>query len=324
MEYRELGGTGVKISEISFGAGPVPALMTDERPTDIQQQTIRRALEAGINWFDTAASYGEGRSERHLGISLKELDALDQAHIATKVRLMPDQLDDIAGNIRKSVIQSLERLQRNSVTLIQLHNSITENRGDQHTSITPQDVLGKNGVLQTLEKLRSDRLFQHIGLTGLGDMPSLAEVIKSGSFQTIQVCYNILNPSAGRPMPEDFDDVNYGNIMAECARQNMGVIVIRVLAGGAVAGHPPSAHTKRTRFFPLSMYERDREKAKRLGEKLPPGLSLKEAAVRFALNAPQASTALVGLSNPDQVDEMAGFCSDAPLEKRFMEAIRAI
>lgn len=321
MQYRKLGKTGIEISEIAFGAGPVPALMTDDSPNDTQLQTIHQALEAGINWFDTAATYGEGRSERHLGVSLKELGSPDNIHIATKVRLMPDQLDNIFDNAKKSVMQSLDRLQLDSVTLIQLHNSITKSRGDQHTSITPHDVLGNDGVLAAFEELRSDGIVQHIGLTGLGDTQSLIEVIHSGQFETIQVCYNILNPSAGYHVSADFDDVDYGNIIAECAKQDMGVIAIRVLAGGALAGQPPSAHTMKTKFFPLAMYERDRKKAANLESKLSSGLGLKEVAVRFALSNPAISTALIGFSDPEQVNEAVSFCRKGTLEKQCMEKI---
>ena len=334
MEYRLLGrkqrttssyrNTGIKVSAISFGAGPVPALMTNGNQTEIQRQTVRRAIEAGINWFDTAASYGDGESEKNLGTALKELDASGGVHVATKVRLMPDQLDNIGENVKTSVMTSLERLQLERVTLIQLHNSITQNRGDQYTSITPQDVLGPAGVLEAFELLKSDGLVQHIGLTGLGDTSALVEVIRSGAFETIQVCYNILNPSAGQTMPEGFDDTDYGNIITECTNQRMGVIAIRVFAGGAIAGNPPSAHTLKTRFFPLSLYERDLEKSASLMKVIPSGMSLKEAALRFVLSEPNISTALIGFSNPEQIDEAIRYCSSGPLAKRVIERLNTM
>ena len=91
MIYRPLGNTGIKVSAIAFGAGPVPALMTDTTE-DAQVDTIRRAIAGGINWFDTAATYGNGTSELNLGKTLRELGEPEGIHIATKVRLTPDQL----------------------------------------------------------------------------------------------------------------------------------------------------------------------------------------------------------------------------------------
>ena len=153
MEFRVLGSTGISVSAISFGAGPVPALMTDASQANPQREAIRHAIEAGINWFDTAATYGDGESERSLGAALKELGALSRVHVATKVRVMPDQLDSIKESVKGSVYASLRRLQLERVPLIQLHNPITRNRGDQFTSITANDVLGADGVLSACRDL---------------------------------------------------------------------------------------------------------------------------------------------------------------------------
>ena len=150
------------------------------------------------------------------------------------------------------------------------------------------------------------------------------EVIRSGAFETIQVCYNILNPSAGRAMPEGFDDTDYANIIAECINQRMSVIAIRVFAGGAIAGNPPSAHTLKTRFFPLSLYERDLEKSTSLMKVIPSEMSLKEAALRFVLSEPNISTALIGFSTPEQVDEAIRYCSAGPLAKQVIERLSTI
>jgi len=322
MEYRLLGDTGIKVSAISFGAGPVPALMTDEEQSASQFQAVSRALEVGINWFDTAATYGNGKSEENLGIMLKELGALNNVHVATKVRLTPDQLDYIGESVKDSIMGSFRRLQLERVRLIQIHNAITQNRGDQYTSITPRDVLGPGGVLEALESLKSDGFVEHLGLTGLGDTSALVEVIRSKAFDTIQVCYNILNPSAGQPMPEGFDGIDYGNIIEECVNQGMGVIAIRVLAGGAVAGNPPSEYTLRARVFPLSIYERDMERAARLEKALPSGMNLKEAAVRFVLSNLDISTALIGFSNSEQINEANRFCSSGPLANQVTSQLK--
>src|SRR6186997_3334349 len=92
VKFRPLGKTGIRISELSFGAGPVSGLMTDPNQRPQQCATIARALEAGINWFDTAATYGAGQSEINLGATLADLRAGDAVHVATKVRLAPEQL----------------------------------------------------------------------------------------------------------------------------------------------------------------------------------------------------------------------------------------
>jgi aryl-alcohol dehydrogenase (NADP+) len=94
----------------------------------------------------------------------------------------------------------------------------------------------------------------------------------------------------------------------------MGVFAIRVLAGGALAGRPPSPHTLKTPFFPLALYERDCQRAERLATLLPPGMPREEAAVRFALSHPGVTSAIVGLGTPEEVADAARFAAAGPLD----------
>jgi aryl-alcohol dehydrogenase-like predicted oxidoreductase len=302
MQYRPLGKTGIQISALAFGAGPVSTLMVGE-DCDRQRAVVSRALGAGINWFDTAATYGNGQSERSLGRQLAELSAASRVHVATKVRFMPTDLDDFRRVARQSFMESLHRLQLSRVTLLQLHNSITRRRGDEPTSITPEDVLGPNGVLAAFRELQKEGLVDHLGLTGIGNPGSLREVVRSGNFATMQVPYHLLNPSAGQVMDESFDETNYGNIIQDCGEMGMGVLAIRVLAGGALAGNEPSPHTLKTPFFPLALYERDRARAEQLRVAIGPNRELPKEAIRFVLAHPHISAALIGFGEPSQIDE---------------------
>jgi aryl-alcohol dehydrogenase-like predicted oxidoreductase len=231
------------------------------------------------------------------------LGAADGVHLATKVRLMPEHLGDIGKCVRESVAGSLRRLRVDRVALLQLHNSVTARAGDQPTSITPGHVLDSGGVLEAMARLQQDGLVQHLGLTGLGEPAAMRTVIESGKFATIQIPYNLLNPSAGQLVGADWDEADYGNVIADCARMRMGVFAIRVFEGGALVGKTPSAHTLTTKFFPLDLYERDRARAARMAETLPKGLTLKEAALRFVLAHPQITSAIVGFADPAEVSE---------------------
>jgi aryl-alcohol dehydrogenase-like predicted oxidoreductase len=320
MQYRPLGTTGIRISAVSFGAGPVPGLLTRGDAADTQRTTLRRALDAGINWFDTAATYGDGQSELSLGRALRELSA-DHVHVATKVRLSTESLTDIRGFVHRSVRESLQRLGRTRVSLIQLHNSITPRRGDQPTSITPADVLGPKGVLETFRELREEQLVDHCGLTGLGEVNALREVIGSGGFESIQAPYHLLNPTAGVSFAPAGIEADYGNIFDDCARQGMGILAIRVFAGGALAGLPPSAHTKTTKFFPLAIYERDSRRAAALAKEVGPFPSLRELAIRFVLSHHSVSSALIGFSSPEQIDEALTFAERGPLDRQLVATL---
>jgi len=318
MEYRSLGSTGIKISAVSFGAGPVSGLMTAE-DVDRQAAVIARAVEQGVNWFDTAATYGAGQSEINLGSALKGFGTKSNLHVATKVRLALEESGSIGDQIKRSFRASLGRLGLERVTLLQLHNAVTRARGDEPTSLSVRDVIGPGGVLDTFDELKASGQVQLVGLTGTGQPQAMREVIATGAFETIQVPYHLLNPSAGQPMTSRFLETDYGNVIKDCAEQNMGVLAIRVLAAGAIIGNRPSAHTLKTPFFPLDLYERDARRAARIQDQLGESCSMSELALRFVLSHPHVSSALIGFGKPAHVDEAvsslnAGHLSDDVLQ----------
>lgn len=323
MLNRPLGRTGIDVSTVSFGAGPVSALMTSPEKRDEQRRVIERAIELGINWFDTAATYGEGRSEESLGRVLDELQLAGQVHVATKVRIPPQQTQDLRGYVLWSLEESLKRLRLPRISLLQIHNSITTNRNDLPTSLAPQDILATGGVLDGMLELQNSGLVEHLGMTGLGDATALIEVLKSGHFAAVQAPYNLLNPSAGREMPADYAETNLGNLFAACRELNVGVLAIRVYAGGALAGQPPSAHTLTTKFFPLELYRRDQARAAAVAGTLPKEMSLPEVALRFAIAHPGVASALIGLGSVEQVEQAVAFAERGPLPAKMIESLSA-
>jgi aryl-alcohol dehydrogenase-like predicted oxidoreductase len=320
MQYRPLGNTGIDVSTIAFGAGPVPELMT-ESDASSQAEVVRRAVDAGINWFDTAATYGDGRSEANLGEAFRQTGLAGSVHIATKVRFMPEHLAAIEAHVRDSFAGSLRRLGVDRVTLLQVHNSITAGRGDEPTSITPSDVLGKGGVLEAFEKLRRDGVVDHLGITGLGQPAALRQVIGSGAFATMQIPYNVLNQTAGRSTPSCME-TDYGNVIADAAARDMGVFAIRVFAGGALLGQAPSKHTYRTQFFPLDLYERDSGRAASLQGLLGPGLPVPDAALRFVLSHPNIHSAIVGFGRPEHIEEAVRAAAAGPLPDELAQRLQ--
>jgi aryl-alcohol dehydrogenase-like predicted oxidoreductase len=318
--YRALGRTGLQVSELAMGCGPISNLMTGEN-SQRQVAVLRRALECGINWIDTAATYGQGRSEKSLGLALRELRTGDEVHLATKVRLAGDELNDISGAVRRSLEGSLSRLGRSHVALLQVHNAITLRRGDEATSLTPADVLGTDGVLRALEKMRSEGLVKLLGLTAVGHRRGLLEVIDSQAFDTIQVPYNLVNPSAGMDLGDEFGEADYGNIIARAGQYRMGVFAIRVFAAGALLGLPPASHTRASPFFPLDLYRRDEQRAAKLRNRLGSDADLHDLAVRFSLQHPSVNSAIIGFGEPSHVDQAAVSARQGPLSKDAMTTI---
>lgn len=299
MRYQRLGRTGLDVSVIALGAGPVPAVMTGD-DADAQAAVLMRALEVGVNWIDTAAGYGEGRSEASTGRALRQLGAVERVHVATKVRFTLDDLADPLIAVRRSLASSLARLGLERVTLLQLHNGITSRRGEIAASLTPADVRG--GVREALERVRDEGLTRFIGLTGTGTPEALAEAIDCGAFDTVQIPHHVLSPAPPA-------------VLDRCRALDLGVFAIRVFAGGALLGRPPSAHTLKTPYFPLALYEDDRRRAAELASALGAEMSVKELAVRYALSGPVPQVALIGLATPGEVDEAAALAGRGPLSE---------
>lgn len=322
MQYRTLGRTGLDVSVVALGAGPVSGLMTG---ADAERQTavVQRAVELGINWIDTAPGYGKGQSENSLGRALQALGDSSKVHLATKVRITPEGCDQPADEVRRSFEGSLERLQVSRVTLLQLHNAVTPARGDEAASITPNDILRRGGVLDAIDSLRGEGLIDCVGLTGTGDSDALRTVLRSGRVDTAQVPFHLLNPSAGRTMPVGFRDTDYGAVFRDCEELNLGVFAIRVFAAGALLGNAPSAHTKITPYFPLAVYERDCAFAERVAAALKVS-SLKELAIRCALSHPAVTSGIIGLGAPAEVDEAVSIAERDRLAPPELSEINAV
>src|SRR5436853_3024795 len=120
MKMRSFGRSGLRVSMLGFGGGAVGGLMVRGDPAD-QERTIARALEAGVNYFDTAVQYGNGQSERNLGRALSKLEPKDVI-VGTKVRLPSSDFGRIEDAVTRSLEGSLQRLGMERVDIFHLHN----------------------------------------------------------------------------------------------------------------------------------------------------------------------------------------------------------
>lgn len=311
MQYRTIGKTGLRVSEIGFGCGNNAVLMV-RAPYEEQVKVVRRALDAGINFFDTAFAYGLGKSEENLGRVLKEVGA--DPVISTKIRLESDCVGDIKAATIGAIEAGLERLGRERVDFVQLHTRVTSERGmEKRFSLAPKVVLGANGVIDGMKAMRDRGKVGFFGFSGLGDPTALHELVDSGEFHGFQCYYNLLNPSAGQEVPASFSALNYGRILDRAAAKGMGAFVIRVLAAGALTADPSAGGGGSGQTLsPGSDYPVDLKRAEKMKAALGmDGKNLTQAAIRFALMNAKVSTVLVGFSKPAHVDEAVA-CSGAP------------
>ena len=322
MKMRRFGRTGLQVSQVVFGAGFVGGIivLADD---DTRRRALRRALDAGINWIDTAPLYGQGRSEEALGWLLAEVKG-KQPYLSTKVRLDLGKLRDIPGEIERSVHESLKRLRRESVDLLQLHNQIGAKTGSGTLgAISIDDVLKKGGVADGLEKMREQGLTRYIGLTALGEAPSIIRAIDSGRFDSAQVYYNLLNPSAARAMPKGWSGHDFSGVCAACKRHDVAMMNIRVFASGVLA--TDERHGREIALTENSALEVETRRAHAALGALGTGHGTRaQTALRFALANPDLACVVIGLAELSHLEEAIAAEALGPLPAAAIAQLEAV
>ena len=316
LKRRPFSTTGLEVSELILGAGYVGGIVI-HADDDTRRALIRRILDAGVNWIDTAESYGDGASEEALGWLLAELPKEDVPYISTKFRLDTDRLDDIPGQIEASLTGSLKRLNTDRVDLYQLHNALGQDGFDI------SHVLGAGGVCDSLEKLKDQGLFDHVGFTSLGDPGQCKELIASGRVASAQVYYNLLNPSAGQAMRGAWSTTDFENLIATCQQSGVAAMNIRIFAGGTLAD--PEPHGREWPITLNSDIPTEQARAEKLFAAMTPDQgSRAQAAVRFGLAHPGISGVVIGLAELSHLEEALAAAAMGPLSDDVVAGLQPV
>jgi L-galactose dehydrogenase/L-glyceraldehyde 3-phosphate reductase len=323
MQLREFGRTKMQLSVLGFGCGAVGGLMVRGDAAD-QERTIARAIASGVNYFDTAVLYGNGESETNLGRVLHKLKPAGVV-VGTKVRVPPEKFSRIADAITASLEGSLTRLRLGRVDILHLHNPITEAGGGSALSVS--QVL--DDVVPAFDRLRRQGKIGLLGISAVGDTAALHRVIESRAFDSAQVVYNMLNPSAAGPLPKNYPAQDYAGLFGATVAAGVGVVGIRVLAGGALSGSAerhPIAGAAPEPIGSAVRYDADVDRARRLAPLVKEGFcaSLSEAAVRFALSHPAMGTLLVGMATPQQFDDALAAVEKGPLPQAALDRLTVL
>ncbi|MDQ8727951.1 aldo/keto reductase [Bradyrhizobium sp. LHD-71] len=335
METRLFGRSGLKVSLLGFGCGAVGGLMVRGTRED-QERAFVRAIEAGITYFDTAAIYGDGISEQTLGRLVRQFKPRDFIY-GTKVRVSAAEKGDLRSAINVSVDASLKRLGLARADILHLHNPIT-NDGTGN-SLTAEQVLQE--VVPAFDALRQQGKIGFIGITATGDTSALLKVIDAGAFDSAQVSYNMLNPSAGEMLPPNYPAQDYERLFQHTAAAGTGVIGIRTLAGGALSGsaeRQPNASPPPPPIGSATNFDGDVARARRFLPLVDEGFatSLAELATRFVISCPTIAvrrtaslrspmgTALMGLATLSDLDQAIAAVEKGPLPAATLARIAAV
>ncbi len=307
MRHRAFGRTDIQVSEVVFGAGAVGGILV-HKDDATKREAIRRAFAGGINWVDTAAQYGNGKSEESLGWLLPESGA--KPYLSTKFSLDVENLKDVPAQIEDRFRGSLARLKRSSVDVLQLHNRIGSKPGGRVMTI--EQILGKNGVADGLDRLREKGLIRYKGITAIGEAASVREVIRSGRFDSAQVYYNLLNPSAGRRMPKAWTGHDFTGVIEACRAHGVAVLAIRIFAAGVIATDERTG--RESVLTANTSVAEDERKTKAVFDAVGSGHGTRaQVALRFVLSNPEISAAIIGSAELHHVDEALQAAEVGPL-----------
>jgi aryl-alcohol dehydrogenase-like predicted oxidoreductase len=245
--------------------------------------------------------------------------------VGTKVRLRPADFARIADTVTASLDASLQRLGLERVDIFHFHNPITENGGG--------DSLGIRQVLDELvpafDRQRRRGKTRFLGITAVGDTAALNQAIDARVFDSAQVSYNMLNPSAAAALPANYPAQDYAQLFDHAQSAGVGVVGIRVLAGGALSGsaerHPVASPPPKPIGSAVS-YDDDLARARRLMPLVEEGFagSLSEAAIRFAISHPAMGTILVGMASPQQFEHALAAVQQGPLSRAALDRLATL
>ena len=326
MKHRVFGRSGIKVSEIIFGAGSVGGIVI-HKDDATKREAIRRAMAGGINWIDTAAQYGHGKSEEALGWLLPPESNMRGAtpgsnpYLSTKFNLDVENLNDIPAQVEDRLMASLARLKRSSVDLLQLHNRIGSKPGGR--VMTVEQVLGRNGVADGLDRLREKGLIRHMGITAIGETASVCEVIRSGRFDSAQVYYNLLNPSAGRSMPKAWTGHDFTGVIEACRAHGLAVMAIRIFAAGVIATDERTG--RESVLTANTSVAEDERKTRAVFDAIGTGHGTRgQVALRFVLSNPNVSSAVIGSAELHHIDEALQAAAMGPLAPQVLARLEAL
>ncbi len=314
MQYRELGRTGWKVSTISFGAWAIGGTWGEVKDEE-SRSALHRALDLGVNFFDTADVYGDGRSEQLLAKLRKERS--ESFYVATKVGRRHDP--HIAAGYNKEnliayVERSLKNLEVEALDLLQLHSP-------------PTEVYYMPEVFNILDDLVKAGKLRYYGVS----VEKVEEALKSIEYPNVQTVQIIFNMFRQRPM-----DLFFG----EAQRRNIGIVARVPLSSGMLTGKLTQQSTfqeddhrqfnrhgeafDRGETFSGLDYEIGLQAVEELRALIPSGMTLAQMALRWILMSPAVTCAIPGAKRPEQVEENVKAADLPALSEETMTQVRAI
>ena len=298
MEYRNFGKTGWQVSEIGMGGSwfygrPEMGLL----PVSHGVSVVERALELGVNYFDTAPLYGKGRSEQILGTALKGV--MEPYYLATKVGYHPEPFDYTRDSVWRGLDASMERLGRDHVNLIQIHEA--EQAGWD-------GIMSAGRTLETLIDIREQGIADHIGLTG-SDLGLMSRVLReTDEFVSVITFlkYDLLTREARE------------ELVPTALEQEVAVICASPLHGGLLG-------SKRDHWIDKGRFAEHYDRLEKV-ESLLAGMDepVERLSMRYLLSDPNVTMILSGVSDIAELEVSASVSDGQHLDEELIREIEAL
>ncbi len=283
MIKRRLGSTGLLVTPLCIGGGALASMPEDfgyAVPEAQALETLRGIFRSPINFLDTAAAYGDGESERRIGLVLRELGGLPPGFVlATKADRNLQTGEFSGAQIRRSIDRSLRLLGLDRLQLVFLHDP-------EHTTF--DHVMARGGPLEVLQRLQADGVIAHLGVAG-GPIDLMLRYVETMAFAVVITHnrYTLLNRSA-EPLIERASE--------------LGVAVLNAAPyGSGILAKGPDAYPRYAyQDAGVSVLERARRMADLCRQN---GVPLAAAALQFSLREARIGSTIVGVSRPERVAE---------------------
>lgn len=280
---RPLGATGLQVTPLCVGCAPLGDMPeTFEYSVGKKQahDTLRAVFESPINFLDTAASYGDGESERRIGEVLKQLGGLPGGHVLATKADRDLQTGEFSGEqMKRSVERSLELLGLDRLQLVYLHDP-------EHESY--EHIMAPGGPVEVLVGLREEGIIEHLGVAG-GPIDLMIRYVETGLFEAVITHnrYTLVERSADP-------------LLDVAAEQGVAALNAAPYGGGMLARGPDVYARYEYRQAPPELVDRARAMQEACRKH---GVPLAAAALQFSLRDPRIASTIVGISRPGRVRE---------------------
>lgn len=303
LPLRPLGRTGLEVTALAVGCAPLASMpKTFGYAVSVEQAlaTLRAVFSSPINFLDTAASYGDGESERRIGLSLRAFGGVPAGYVLATKADRDLRTGDFSGEqVRRSVERSLRLLGLSRLEIVYLHDP-------EHTTF--QQAVAPGGPVDALRRLKEAGVIAHLGVAG-GPIDLLIRYIQTGVFEAVITHnrYTLLNRAA-EPL------------LATAGRSGLAVLNAAPYGGGILARGP--------RAFPHYAYQSASaellDRATRMEDIcVQHGIPLAAAALQFSLRDPRVVSTIVGVSQPERVQQLVDLAA-LPIPEHVWVELEAV